>query len=40
MNGYDARGIILDSGLTTLALRAQARADETYVFVERHAQPT
>jgi len=39
MNGYDDRGTTLDPGLTALALRARARADETYAFVEWRGQP-
>ena len=38
MNGYDDRGTTLDPGLTALALRARARADESYAFVPRHAE--
>jgi hypothetical protein len=36
MNGYDNHGTTLDPGLTALALRARARADESYVFMPRH----
>ena len=36
MNGYDNHGTTLDPGLTALALRARARADESYVFMTRH----
>jgi hypothetical protein len=39
MNEYDDRGTTLDPGLTMLALRARARPNETYAFVERHMQP-
>jgi hypothetical protein len=39
MNGYDNREITLDPGLTALALRAQARTDETYAFVRRRTRP-
>ncbi len=39
MNGYDDRGTTLDPGLTALALRARARPNETYAFVEPHTQP-
>jgi hypothetical protein len=37
MNGYENHRTTLDPGLTALALRARARADETYVFVRRPA---
>jgi hypothetical protein len=40
MSAYDDHdGITLDPGLTALALRARARADETYAFMTRYTDP-
>jgi len=38
MHSYDNRRVMLDSGLTALALRGLRSRDGHYVFIERHTR--